>query len=427
MNIRSELFLAWRYLRPKRNAISVITCISVVGVSLGVAVLMIVLAVMTGFTDLMKEKILETTAHLQVQTYVTYDNPRAVIRKPGPVIAKMKECGIDGAPIVYSQVLAQSKDSFYPKSLIGIDPANTGRFNLKGTIKLGRYSLEKGEVLISEVIANNLDISVGDKILLHSPNKLSKMVKVKKNGQIEASKMNEVYLPDEFTVSGIYTFEKFDFDNMVIFMNLDDADELVGLPWGACSMIYGWVKDPFDMKDETTQLSSKLPYGMYVRSWADMKQRLLGVLAVEKNMMFFLLIFIVLVAAFSIANTLITVVIQKTREIGLLKSLGATSGGVMRIFILQGFLVGVIGTVSGTTLGFLIIYFRNGIMRFVSRNTGIELFPKEFYYFNELPAHIVPSDVIWIAVVSIALCTFGALIPAWRAAMLDPARSLRYE
>ncbi|OGV34248.1 MAG: hypothetical protein A2020_04490 [Lentisphaerae bacterium GWF2_45_14] len=426
MNIRSELFLAWRYLRPKRNAISVITCISIVGVSLGVAVLIIVLSVMTGFTDLMKEKILETTAHLQIHSYVNYQNPSGAIKNPSAAIKKMKECGIEGAPVVYSQVLAQSKDSFFPKAIIGIDPANTGRINLKDTMKYGEYSLEKGEVLISQVTAKQLDVSVGDKILLHSPNKLSKMVNVKKGGGIDVKKASEVYLPDEFTVKGIYSFDKYDFDKMIIFMNLDDADDIVGLPWGACTMIYGWVKDPFNMSNEIKELAGKLP-DMYVRSWADINQKLLGVLSVEKNMMFFLLIFIVIVAAFSIANTLITVVIQKTREVGLLKALGATSGGVMRIFVLQGFLVGVIGTFSGTIMGFLVIHFRNDLMRFVSRNTGMELFPKEFYFFNELPAHIVAGDVAWIAVVSIILCTFGALIPAWRAAILDPARSLRYE
>ena len=143
--------------------------------------------------------------------------------------------------------------------------------------------------------------------------------------------------------------------------------------------------------------------------------------------MFFLLIFIVLVAAFSITNTLITSVYQKTREIGLLKALGASDRSVTWIFLGQGLLIGTIGSVSGVALGSLIIYFRNHILRIVSKCTGMELFPKEFYYFNELPAHIVWQDVAFIVICSIVLCTLGALLPAWRAARLDPARALRYE
>jgi lipoprotein-releasing system permease protein len=166
---------------------------------------------------------------------------------------------------------------------------------------------------------------------------------------------------------------------------------------------------------------------MMIRSWKQINSKLLGVLAVEKNMMFFLLIFIVLVAAFSITNTLITVVVQKTREIGLLKAVGATSGRVMRVFVLQGFFVGLMGTVFGSAMGILVIIYRNGIMRFASKYTGMELFPKEFYYFNELPAHIVPGDIITIAIISVFLCTLGGVIPAWRASRLDPAKALRYE
>ena len=144
-------------------------------------------------------------------------------------------------------------------------------------------------------------------------------------------------------------------------------------------------------------------------------------------MMFFLLIFIVLVAAFSIANTLITSVYQKTREIGLFKALGATDGAITGIFLLQGTLIGVIGSVAGVALGTLVITFRNDILHLASRWTGAELFPKEFYYFNELPAHIIPQDVAFIVIASIVLCTLGALLPAWRAARLDPATALRYE
>jgi len=174
------------------------------------------------------------------------------------------------------------------------------------------------------------------------------------------------------------------------------------------------------------KLKESLP-GYEVTTWQQDNAQFLGVLATEKNMMFFLLIFIVLVAAFSIANTLITSVYQKTREIGILKALGATDRAVMSIFVLQGLLIGTVGSTCGVALGFLVVTFRMNIMNTVSTLLHVELFPKEFYYFDELPAHIVGSDVAWIVIPSILLCTAGALLPALRAAVLDPAKALRYE
>lgn len=423
MNIRTEIFLALRYFKPKRNAVSVITCISILGVTLGVAVLIVVLSVMTGFTDIMKKKLIDTTAHIQVFNY--HDG---YISDPAKVIATVKKCGATStAPIVYLSALIQKDDRFLPKTIIGIDPeVKVSRDKIEKAMQFGSFSLEKNEIIISGVIANELGVVIGDKLLVHAPNKLAKMVKVHKNGKVELNKKADMYLPQEFKITGIFSFGKYDFDKNVLFVNLDDADEIFGLPWGAATAIYVWTEDPFNVSGIVKKMRKQLP-GLMVYSWRQMNEKLLGVLAVEKNMMLFLLVFIVLVAAFSITNTLITTVIQKTREIGLLKSLGATAGTILRVFVLQGFLVGFLGTCCGTGLGILVIIWRNQLMHAIGTVTGMELFPKEFYFFDELPASLVPHDLIIISIISIVLCTLGAIIPALRAARLDPAKALRYE
>jgi lipoprotein-releasing system permease protein len=422
IRLRTESFLARRYLRPKRNAVSVITCISVVGVTLGVAVLIVVLAVMTGFTDLMKAKLLETRAHLHV-----YSGFERYIKTPGKVIKAIEKCGGTGAAIVNSPALIQIGNRFIPKNIFGVDPVQVKKqMHLEKVLKSGSMKLKKNEAVISSVISNELGLVIGDKLLVHSPARLAGLVKIKQGGGIVLNNPDQVYLPQEFTIAGIYSFGKYDFDKNIIFIGLEDADELFDLPWGASTSVYGWVKDPFNIGKIATELQKELPY-MHILTWKQINRQLLGVLQVEKNMMFFLLIFIVLVAAFSITNTLITVVFQKTREIGLLKALGASSGTVMRIFILQGMFVGLVGSICGTLLGIAVVYWRNSLMHVISKITGQELFPKEFYFFNELPAHIVVSDVAIIVIVSIILCTLGGIIPAWRAAKLDPATALRYE
>ncbi len=453
MSFRTELFLAWRYFKPKRSAVSVITLISVIGVALGVSVLIVVLAIMTGFTDHLKKKLLETGAHGQLQktSYFTQKHPDGVARRFNDAeseywIAQAKKFGAaDAVAVLQSPVLLQVGESFSPKMLLAFDPAKQTKFfpireavqrakdNDKdhGFRKLGKYSLGPQEVMISSVLAREYHLEAGDKIILHTPPRLMSMVKRDEQGRFRLDESAEKYLPAEYTVSGIYSFDKYDFDKNVIFMSLDDGDELYGLNWGDATHIFLWMDQPFQMEPFSAAMKQELElpknYGIIYRSWQEMHRQILSVLAVEKNMMFFLLIFIVLVAAFSITNTLITTVIQKTKEIGLLKSMGTSSCSVMRIFVLQGAFVGILGACFGVLGGWLVVLYRANILELMRKISGAEIFPKEMYLFNELPAHIIWSDVALICVISIALCTCGALIPALRAAKLDPARALRYE
>ena len=441
--MRVELFLSGRYLRPKRNMVSLITFFSLLGVTLGVAVVLIVLAVMTGFTDVMKRKLIETQAHFQVRV----PGNRHAIADYRPIARTIRAAGAEAAPVIMNPVLVQYRPRLQgddaPSPNYTLDARNyvigvnredlIARLRLDRSMREGKIdfassdtSLDTRGIIIGDKVARRLGLKLGDRIILHSANRLSELVKFSPDGRMEASNSGSAYVPPEFTVTGIFSLGKYDFDNAAMFIDFGESADLFGLRYTGATCVFGWGRDPFEQDGLIAALRNKMPFHEVV-TWQELNNRLLDVLNVEKRMMFFLLIFIVLVAAFSITNTLITSVYQKTREIGLLKALGASDRSVTMIFLGQGLLIGFIGSLSGIALGSLVIYFRNHILRFVSNCTGMELFPKEFYYFNELPAHIVPQDVAFIVVSSIVLCTLGAVIPAWRAARLDPARALRYE
>ena len=423
--MKTEIFLSGKYLKPDRSAVGVITIISIIGVVLGVEVLIVVLSVMTGFTELMKEKLLDTQAHLQIR----YMYGRT-IRRPNAVIKELEKHGGTGIPIVMEPVLMQiGRNLETTIGVMGVKKDDFAkRIDLNSVIKSGKFELNKGEIIIGDDLARRYRLRIGDKILLHSPRKLTDMVQLSEDGTVKLNENNPVYLPNEFTLAGTYSFNKSDFDRRMVFIDFDDAAELFGYRYGSATHIYGYVDDPYKIDGMIKAMKTNLEKeGFYVFSWKEMNANLLNVLEVEKRMMFFLLIFIVLVAAFSITNTLITSVYKKTREIGLLKALGASSAFCLRVFVYQGMLVGIIGSLIGTLLGILVVHFRNNILDFASKIAGHDLFPKEFYYFDGLPAKIVAGDVILIVVVSIILCTIGGLIPAIRAAKLDPAKALRYE
>ena len=436
-----ELFLAMRYLKPRRNAVSIITLTSIIGVTLGVMVLIVVMAVMSGFTGEMKSKLIETQSHFQIR------NPRGPISdtEARKICNTLKKYHAEGTAVIQSPVMVQFtvSDAFGntaqrldTQNLLFAAPAeelkkhlNLEQYLKSGMLKLGSsFEDDAHYAVISTYMAERWKLKVGDKFLVHSARHLTDLVKFNAAGGIELNDESTAYLPAEFTVAGTYALGKSDFDQVVFFAGMDDAAELLfdsAYSAGATG-IYGWGPDAFDQKQLLESLAAEFPQHMVI-GWEEANRNFLEVLAVEKLMMFFLLIFIVLVAAFSITNTLITSIYQKTREIGLLKAIGCTDGSIMRIFVLQGFLVGLIGSICGMISGFLVIRFRQDIVNFASMISGQELFPKKFYFFDQLPAQIIVSDVLFIVISSIVLCTIGALLPALRAARLQPSEALRYE
>jgi len=412
MSVPFSLFLAFKYLKPKRSFLSVISIISIIGVMLGVAVLLIVLSVMNGFDNMWREKILGFDAHIMITQQGMIDEPEKMaekVRLVGGVTAV--------APCVQGLVFVQHNDLVDTPVMRGIDVEIEKRMSrLPQCMVSGEFALGENEVIVGREVARGLRLKVGDKMLVFSP-------------QTFIAKRDEITLPLEMTVAGIFEIGMWDYDRVFILVPLDAARELYGIESGAHALRV-MTSDPFKAANTARQIAAVLRNeydDVSVQTWMELKRQLFDALRTEKNMMFFLLIFIVLVAAFGITNSLIIVIVQKTKEIGLLKAVGFSSGSVMRVFLWQGLILGMIGTTFGIGLGLIMLHYRNAVMRALSFLFNMELFPKEIYSLSEIPAHTTLADVVLVAVLSIAICTLAGLLPAWRAAKLDPAQALRYE
>jgi lipoprotein-releasing system permease protein len=269
-------------------------------------------------------------------------------------------------------------------------------------------------VVIGRELSAQYGIFLGDKITVYSPRNFEK-------------KGEEVYLPMELTVTGIFESGMYEYDYALIFTSLETAQELYSLG-NAVHGIEITTDDPINgARDVAAALNKKLPAPLGAQTWAQMNQRLLGAIQVEKSVMFFILTFIIIVAAFGIMSTLITVTVQKTREIGVMKALGAASGKILRIFLLQGFIVGVFGVALGLGLGLLTVRNINPINHFLSSVVGIDLFPRDIYNFPSIPAFLTIQDLLTIGLSALVICTVAGLLPALRAARLEPVEALRHE
>jgi len=418
-----ELFLALRYLRPKRTFVSVITLISVLGVALGVAVLIIVISVMSGFDHDLRDKILGFNAHLTVSSGgSTMKNYSAVAS------AVARNPAVKGvSPFVFGPVLVETAgDTNRPAlqdapMLRGIDPATEGKVsNLPKEIIAGKYDLSGRGLLVGVDFANNLHLEIGDHLSIYSAREIKKMKAA------HDAKQDEAILPDDYEVRGIFDAGYYEYNARVIVTSLDNAQDLYDLN-DSVHGLFVVLKDPYQASAAKREIAGKLGDGYFVTTWMEQSSGILNALIVEKNVMFYLLFFIVLVAALCILSAQITFVIQKTREIGMLKALGATRLQISGIFLGQSAIIGVIGVATGYGLGMLAVTYRNEFLHFMRRATGWELFPASVYGFGELPALITPSDVAIICVSSFVICILGGLLPAIRAGSLKPVEALRYE
>jgi lipoprotein-releasing system permease protein len=420
-----EAFLALRYLRPRRTFVSVITLISIVAVLLGVAVLIVVISVMSGFDKEWRDSILGFNAHLTVfpagrdDSFTNYQAAMKLISANANVVGT--------SPFIHSQVLVKTEpDTGNPipsaPYLAGVDPATVGTVNvLPGSIKSGAFDLsDKGLVVGCGYAAFN-GLAVGDRVAIWSWKSLQKMDPT--TGKTNA----EVTVGEDFTVRGLFDVGFPDFNNQFIVASLDDARELLSLPDNSVQALQVKLRDPFLADEVAGQLRAASKNALTVRTWQEESPDIFNALATEKNMMFFLLFFIMIAAAFGIVSYQITFVVQKTREIGILKALGANNRQILCLFLSQSIVVGVLGVGLGFAAGMLALHYRNPFLVLMRRVTHSDLLPSSIYHVYDLPASIQTQDVLVICGTAFAACVLAGLFPAWKASRLQPVEALRHE
>jgi lipoprotein-releasing system permease protein len=419
-----ELLIGLRYLRAKRKStfISIITFISTSGVALGVMALIVVLAVMTGFEEDLTNKILGTNAHVVVmKTSGEISDYAAVMDKlkrvPGVVAA---------TPFIYSQVMLSTGQNVSGVVLRGIEPNTDAQVtNLSKSIVEGKLSdLEAASsaktesppmpgIVIGKELAKNLNVFVGDTVNVVSP-----LGNITPFGMVPKMK--------RFRVAGLFNTGMFEYDTTLAYIGLHQAQDFMSLGKSVTG-IQLKVDDVYHADKIANTITKSFGYEYYARDWMRMNKNILFALKTEKMVMFIILTLIVLVAAFGIASTLFMVVMEKTKDIAILKSMGATGASIMKIFVLEGLIIGIAGTVIGVLSGLLIAHNLEFIVDLIKRVTGFELFSRDIYYLDRFPSQVVPSDVLLISLTAILISFVATLYPAWQGSRLPPAEALRYE
>ena len=417
--MKFSLFLALKYLRPRRGVASVITLLSVLGVTIGVAIVVIVRAVFTGFGDTWQQKILAFKPHVVIQA--ANRQPlvgeaslcRALDQVPGVVAA---------SPSIETRVLAEYNGRILAPVLLGVD-AERVRKMLPFEMWNGAFDLSGDGVVIGIDMAARLMVGVHDELLVYSPMNLVKR--------------DEIYFPERLTVKGVYRTGQAEFDGGYLFVSLPVARDLAGVEIGCNSVSlrvekpqalapFSATPDPL-LAQVQAIAAERLPgRSLSVSTWQQLDRMIFNAVATEKNMMTLLLIFISVVAIFCVVNTIIVITVQKTHEIGLLKSLGFSTWQLTMTFVLYGWVQCFLGTLLGIALAFTVLVNLQNLVALLAR-FGLEVFPKAVYGLDALPWRVEAWEVVQVGVLVVLFCSLASLLPAWRAAAMDPVDALRKE
>jgi len=413
--VRYELLVGLRYTRAKRrnHFISFISLTSMAGIALGVAALIVVLSVMNGFQTELRARILGVASHVQIS------NASGRLQDwPAVAAAASQHSRVRAAaPFVHAQAMLSAGQGVRGAIVRGVLPADEDRVAEIGKhMRAGRLdALKPGEynVVLGADLARALGVLPGERVTLIAP-----------QGQVTPAGV--IPRLRQFTVVGLFEVGMFEYDSGLALIHLEDAQRLYQLD-SAVSGVRLKLDDLFAARSVARELVQKLGPEFYASDWTRSHANFFRAVEIEKRVMFIILTLIVAVAAFNIVSTLVMLVTDKQADIAILRTLGASPRSVMGIFVVQGALIGVIGTILGVIGGVLLAFHIDVVVPAVEQALGFKFLSKDVYYISDLPSEVQARDVATIGLMSLALAFLATLYPSWRAARVNPAEALRYE